>query len=184
MSTGHPKSKRSSNLYIAAAVLFFIQTGILYGGMSLLGAGSTSNLLVFIAPIFGFVFLVGAFFARTGTGVVARTERHVGGGLYESRVETANAVTCGCMSGIGSLVLTGYGAFTFASQHGAIIYAAAIPGFLGSILAIITGLTALMGRSSPPSQAVSVPSRECPNCGKTGLSPAATACPNCGHPLE
>ena len=173
-------------MYIIAAILMFIQTAVLYVGISLLGAGSFSNMLVPISAVFAFVFLGGAFFARTGTGVTATTERYVGGGYYSRQVETANAITCGCMSGIGSLGLTGYALYTFILQYGAVIIVAGIPGLLSSVLAMYAGGVALVASTSSSSKPVPAPegSRTCPFCGKGGISPAAQACPSCGQPLQ
>jgi hypothetical protein len=185
MSKGHPKSQRSFKLFIGAAILLFIQTGVIFVAISMLGAGSFSNMLLWISALFGAVYLGGAFFARTGTGVTATTRQHVGGGWYENRTETANAVTCGCMAGLGSLVLSGYGIYNFVMQYGIAIASGGIPGILGSLLAIFAGLNALLRSDSAPSPVMeSAETRNCPFCGKTGLSPAATACPSCGQPLQ
>jgi hypothetical protein len=188
LSFGHAKSKRSSNIYIVAAILMFIQAGILLIAVNYFSADWFSSLLAGIAGVFGLVFLGGAFFARTGTGVTATTERHIGGGWYERGSETANAITCGCMSGIGSMGLTIYAIMRYAAMAGPVVYAAGVPGIISSLLAMFAGFTALMSTRDTQglgsSQGTASMTRACPFCGKGGLSPAATACPSCGQPLE
>ncbi len=199
MSIHTAKSSRSAKLYIIAAVLMFIQTGIIVVVIQLLpdmGFGDiwavmdTLGSFLWVFPLIGVLFIVGSFFARTGLGVTGTTKRHVGGGYYQSTVETANGITCGCMTGIAVLGI----AITFSIPHiestSGLVMVAAIPAILAGFIAMVAGYTSLsatMKRGSvemgQDTSVVRTDSRTCPYCDRTGISPQATSCPSCGQPI-
>lgn len=180
------RSETSFKLYIVAAALLFIQSGLAFGIAQSVQGGMTSLGI-------GALFLVGAAMAKIGFGIAKRTERSVGGGWYVSTVETADAIMCGCMTGLAVLILTGVQiaqAFRGGNPGNAAI---AIPGILAGFVAIAAGIVALRQRIKEgaferpaPTPAVEVPpdSRTCPYCKKVGISPQAVSCPSCGQPLD
>ncbi|MHA1576421.1 MAG: hypothetical protein ACTSU3_03585 [Candidatus Thorarchaeota archaeon] len=199
MSIHTGKSSKSAKLYIIAAVLMFIQTSVIFVVIEILpGMGfgdiwavlETLESFIWVFPLIGVLFIVGSFFARTGLGVTGTTKRDVGGGYYQSTVETANGITCGCMTGIAVLGIS----ITFSIPHiestSGLVLVAAIPAILAGLIAMLAGFTSLsatmkrgtvqMGQDTSP---VPVDSRTCPYCSKTGLSPQATSCPSCGQPI-
>ncbi len=181
------RSETSFKLYIAAAVLLFIQAGLVFGFMPNPTAG-------FLTLVIGVLFIVGAAMAKIGFGIAARTERSVGGGYVVSSVETADAIACGCMTGLAVIILTST-QIVMAINGGLPQNAAmSIPGLLAGLIGMAAGATALnQGRKQgmfdtptaapiPPEQ-IPEGSVTCPYCNKRGISPHAQSCPSCGQPL-
>lgn len=194
MSIHTAKSKKSSKLYIVAAILMFIQTGVIAVVLPILpgldwNLLSTMRMYLWLLPLIGVLFLVGSFFARTGIGVTAVVERDSGRGYATRTVETANGITCGCMTGIAVLGIAITFAIQYASETYGLVFVGIIPGIIAGFTAIYAGIVSLratMAQGTQPSYSTpQVPpdSRTCSYCGKVGISPMAESCPNCGEPF-
>lgn len=196
MSIQTVKSTRAATLFIVAAILMFIQVSIIIVAQEIIPPSFEWVLeglsgLQWIVLIFGFVFLGGAFFARTGIGVTATTDRYIGGGYYRRGVETANGITCGFMVGLGAILIVIINGFIYMESSGGLVFVGLIPALLAGLLSIYAGYDVLKrtyatARDSPPLEAPIVrdDAIDCPYCGKKGLSPNAKSCPSCGQPLQ
>lgn len=147
------------------------------------------GMMLWLIPLLGVLFLVGSFFARTGLGVTAVTERRVGGHI-ERGVETANGLTCGCMTGIAVIGISFTFCMRFMADTGGLVIVGVLPALLGGLAAIAAGVVSLkatidQGRIAQVQEAhpVRFDSVSCSYCGKTGISPQAQSCPSCGQPL-
>ncbi len=146
-----------------------------------------------ITMIIGGTFIVGAAMAKIGFGIAQRTTRSVGGGYVVSGVETADAILCGCMTGLAVIILTST-QIVMAINGGVPQNAAmSIPGLLAGIIAFAAGTTALKQKMkeggfdapvAPAAPVIPADSKTCPYCNKMGISPQAETCPNCGQPLQ
>lgn len=200
MSIQTAKSASSARLYLIAAVLMFVQTGVV-----LLVRGFIPNtgdynywlmmdniaIMQWVFPLIGGLFIIGHFFAKTGIGVTGTTERYVGGGYYQRTVETANGITCGCMTGLAVIMVSIGISLPLMEWTGGLLMVGLIPAILAGLVAMIAGYKSLSATvkqgtaemKQTPS-VVRADSRTCPYCNKTGISPHATICPSCGQPLE
>ncbi|NHJ14812.1 MAG: zinc ribbon domain-containing protein [Candidatus Thorarchaeota archaeon] len=196
MSVQTAKSTRAAKLFVAAAVMMFVQAGVIVVAQQIIPPSfewvieGLSGLL-WIVLVFGLVFLGGAFFARTGLGVTATTDRYIGGGYYQRGVETANGITCGFMVGLGAILIVVINGFIYMESSGGLVFAGLIPAALAGVFSIIAGLDVLKRTYStrtaePQLEPRTVPSDsvDCPYCGKSGISPHAKSCPSCGQPLQ
>ncbi|MHA1637026.1 MAG: hypothetical protein ACTSUB_03325 [Candidatus Thorarchaeota archaeon] len=200
MSIHTAKSAKSARYYLIAAVLMFIQTGIVvvvriiipnFSGIEYRSMMNNLGIAQVVFPLIGVLFIVGSFFAKTGFGVTGTTERYVGGGYYRTTVETANGITCGCMTGIAVIGVSIGLVIPLLDWTEGMAGIGVLPGILGGFVAMIAGYTSLSatmkegitGREQDHS-VVRTDSRTCPHCNKTGISPLASSCPSCGHVLE
>jgi len=184
-------SKLSYRLYLFSAILMVIEAGILFSVNDLLGVSLPllEGMGVGITAFFAILFFIGAFFAKTGLGVTGTTREYVGGGWYRDRVESANAMTCGCMTGLVVVILSFVIIFTGMEELGVAVVLGASPALLSGVVAIFAGLLSIRSTHNPskPKPRVypsTTESKTCSYCGKTGISPNASACPNCGEPLK
>jgi hypothetical protein len=139
----------------------------------------------------GVLFIVGAFFAKTGLGITGTVDRPIGGGWVERRAETANGITCGCMTGLAVIIVTLAISMPHVEWTMGLILVGGIPALLGGFIAMFAGwtsLTATMNKSKPaPVQYTRVEGPQpqvCHHCGRKGISPYVDTCPNCGQPLK
>ncbi|MGY5876367.1 MAG: hypothetical protein RTU30_11530 [Candidatus Thorarchaeota archaeon] len=183
------KSMLSSNLYIVAAVFMIIQSALAFVLNSLLGPDPRLVESAYMVLVFAALFFVGAIFARTGLGITATTTRYEGGGYYRKTVDTANAITCGCMTGIASMGITVTTAIGYIPSDGMIAIVGVIPAVISSLFAMLAGGIAIRAtygerEAVPEVGIVREDSVTCAYCGKSSISPKATSCPNCGQPLQ
>ncbi len=82
MSIHTAKSASSAKLYLIAAVLMFIQTGVIFvvrgiipntGGMDYWLVMENLGIAQWVFPIIGVLFIIGRFFAKTGFGVTGNS---------------------------------------------------------------------------------------------------------------
>ncbi len=200
MSIHTAKSASSAKLYLIAAVLMFIQTGVIFvvrgiipntGGMDYWLVMENLGIAQWVFPIIGVLFIIGRFFAKTGFGVTGTTERYVGGGYYRTTVEKANGITCGCMTGIAVIGVSIGLVFPLLDWTEGMAGIGVIPAILAGIVAMVAGYKSLSatvkqgtGKMGQAPSVVPADSRTCPYCNKTGISPYATSCPSCGQPLS
>lgn len=188
------KSRRAAYLYIVAAILMFVQYGVISFALGLLEdfpyVQQALSGVQWIVLVFGAVFFVGAIFAWTGFGVTATVDRPIGGGYAQRGVETANGITCGLMAGIGAILLALINSFLYMESSGGLVIFGLIPTILGGIFAMLAGIDVVRKtysgtKASPGYDSEKVPfdSVDCPYCGKKGISPQAKTCPSCGQPL-
>ncbi len=187
MSIHTVSSSLSYKLYLASAILMIIETVVLYVSIEILGA--ELPIYSWMELILAALFFVGAIFAKTGFGITGTTRRSVGGGWYEETAETANAITCGCMTGLAVLILAGYTIVSGFGYLGTLVIIGAFPAVLSGILAMLAGIVSMRatyGRvdTTPEPLKIIGTSTSCPYCGKSGISPNAVSCPNCGEPLR
>ncbi len=188
------KSKRASYLYIIAAILMFVQYGVISFALGLLEdfpyVQQALSGVQWIVLVFGAVFFIGAIFAWTGLGVTGTVDRPIGGGYVQRGVETANGITCGLMAGFGAILLALINSFLYMESSGGFVVLGLIPTILGGIFAMLAGIDVVRKTYSTKAPApeydrpkAPLDSVDCPYCGKKGISPQAKACPSCGQPL-